>query len=606
MEQIVKFVLVKNNIQIPSYEQYLEDVMGDVLKSVGVDILENGIVYVDASEKVDVEISDFYAEITVDEIQYFIGFSFATYGGTKQLEVDIYVESNPQEFYSSFIESVQKSSKVHFSEKFKIKLKSGLLYRNCEKVKIWDRCIWLKDKQAQYFSSQLYPLIYETENLFREFISSILTKVYGGNWWEEIIPIDIKEEQIARQGGYKAIVSTLNDVEDYLMSIDVSTLKKIVSLKISKWNICYDKTVEQIIQLFKKNKNTKTLDEKLIKRMFDILSTQLEEKDNLWDEFFSKYLPNEFFKEFEEFSKNRNHVAHNKVLDRNAYLVIKLATEKIREYLEKAICKANQEIKSIERKNIERLEQEYDEMEYQETLQEIIESETGVRINNRDSIFQIFEESIQKLFSEVCDRLRFRMDIEIDDDCVYEPKEGEQYLFSVKHKILDKTVQVKCDSCVDDSEGAMSTLTMLYSNQEIYNKHEIIYTNGEASFDYEQGCYIPETQDEFGEEDLRNTINEIVDYINQSLVSIKAQVDGGAYKIIKDGGRMPIIDEPCWNCGENYICIDESIAEYGQCLCCGELNDIYECEKCGYMATEYFEFAGVQLCEHCYEKIKHE
>lgn len=52
------------------------------------------------------------------------------------------------------------------------------------------------------------------------------------------------------------------------------------------------------------------------------------------------------------------------------------------------------------------------------------------------------------------------------------------------------------------------------------------------------------------------------------------------------------------------ICVDESIAECGTCLNCGEHTDVATCERCGTIfEDEYYD--KIKLCPNCkqyYEK----
>lgn len=78
------------------------------------------------------------------------------------------------------------------------------------------------------------------------------------------------------------------------------------------------------------------------------------------------------------------------------------------------------------------------------------------------------------------------------------------------------------------------------------------------------------------------------------------------YSIIKDGGNSPLADTPCWECGEEYICIDENYGTWGQYLNCGDMNDISMCDRCGC----YFEGEpsddNPNFCDNCLDHFEKE
>ena len=73
------------------------------------------------------------------------------------------------------------------------------------------------------------------------------------------------------------------------------------------------------------------------------------------------------------------------------------------------------------------------------------------------------------------------------------------------------------------------------------------------------------------------------------------------YSIIKDGGNSPVADISCCECGEEYICVDENYGVFGQCLNCGEMNEICLCDRCGcYFEGESNEYRDApNLCDSC-------
>lgn len=235
-----------------------------------------------------------------------------------------------------------------------------------------------------------------------------------------------------------------------------------------------------------------------------------------------------------------------------------------------------------------------------------MESDSGVEIKNENEIYMIFEDAIIRLHQYVEEQLRFRLDIQVEELNKLSYIADNQFLFNIKHLLTEEEISVTCKVIIDTSQGGQSILKIIFeygSNTKIY---DVPYVNGEVSYNEEQCNYMPETEDEFGEIQLQEAIEELIDFVNVNLESLREKVDNQMYRIIKDGANSPVADICCWNCGESYICIDENYAEFGCCLNCGEMNEIYLCEKCDEYCDDVHDVAGVQLCEKCYQEFKDE
>ncbi|GKX29058.1 hypothetical protein SH1V18_15380 [Vallitalea longa] len=603
MNEIVKFGVVKNKILIDDYLEYMEKKINATFLEMKIKPSNCFIGRLNISEKVSIENgNECYAEFSIDDQKYFVGFSFETFNEVKQLEISINSYSNTEELIK-----LLANKKLTFLEIFKIVLKNNVFYTDKKKkCKAWEKCIWLIDKQSQVFATNLYPIIYETENLYRELINQVMIKVVGADWWNTIVPLDLKDDQRSKVGTYKSIVQSLNDVDETLMSIDVSDLSKLTKLKLTEWNPEYNQELTELIQIFKKRQSYKNVDGRYIDKATRILMSQLNYTDDLWEKYFSKFLPDDFFDKFHKFSNNRNHIAHNKIIDRQAYNIIKDSIFNVKNDLIQSLKSINSNIKSLEKLELDRLEKEYDAQEEDEFMREIMENESGVEIKNEDEIYMVFEDAVMRFHQVIEEQLRFRLDIEVEDTAVvvYEP--DTQTLFNIKHLVTEDEITISCKIVIDISQGGKSILELIFAYEEFSKSLDVPYVNGEVSYNEEQGYYMPETEDEFGEVQLQQAIEELIDFVNTNLESLREKVDSQMYTSIKNGGSSPVSTICCWNCGESYICIDEEYAELGRCLNCGEMNDLYICEKCGEYCDEIHEVAGVQLCEICYEKFQDE
>lgn len=337
------------------------------------------------------------------------------------------------------------------------------------------------------------------------------------------------------------------------------------------------------------------------------LKKQLVVNIDYWDKYFKNYFDNDFSAAFKEFEANRNHVAHNKILDRGAYKRIRRSIDKMDEYMKNALSKL-----SKDKKSCEQLQAEAEE--YEELLMEVKQNDAGITIRNISKIINEFEDALIEKHDDIVEALRFREDLEISE-LKFCSDNNSGALFSVVSKVNDERLDFCYSMDVNDDEGAESTLSITCEQDPfiVEDKEEtsgfifqITYANGAAEYDDEQGLYMPIAYDGIAQADIDNYVDEIVDYISNNIESMKDYVESIRYRIIKDGGDMPVASGVyCDECGEEYICIDNSLAEVGTCLNCGAHNDIAECERCGQYYQDYDE-DEIKLCDSCKDYYENE
>jgi len=326
---------------------------------------------------------------------------------------------------------------------------------------------------------------------------------------------------------------------------------------------------------------------------------------DLWVEQFSKYLSEDFIKDFKTFELNRNHIVHNKLIDRSAYGSISNSISTVEAELIKALAKIEQVVVSKEQREAREQQRAIEQEEMEVALKDIMESEAGVKIRNSQEIIEVYEEQLFIFHSELQEYLRFRNDLEIGEYKSIENDTG--ILFEIRYKVNDESAIVSYSiECMDDSQGSESVVAVnIMVGENVFSK-DIAYTNGEISFNSHQSCYMPETQDSISMEDLSALKEGAVDFLNEQFENLREKVDSEMFSIIKDGGSSPLAEFSCWECGEEYICIDENYGALGQCLNCGEMNDICFCDRC----ESYFEGTadedGPNFCENCLEDFNKE
>lgn len=584
MVNMVNFLMINGNIQPVDMFGYIENVVTELQKKGLITKIEYSPAQCDFGDDsclIEVEdtfyVANFIYSKDDKENHWQIAFEYGTYNSCSQLQIKILSADYELNVADNYLEQL----------KFAIKL---LVKPN------WEKIIWLMDKDSEQLSIALYPRIYRVENLARQLISEIMTKEYGFEWWDTYVPLTIKNKHMGRLGGYKSITPGFANVDERLMSIDIGDLNSIITLKEKKWNPAF---IPEISSFLNEQSDMK------LERMKTLLSAQMIVSIDLWVEQFSKYLSEDFIKDFKTFELNRNHIVHNKLIDRSAYGSISNSIATVEAELIKALAKIEQVVVSKEQREAREQQRAIEQEEMEVALKDIMESEAGVKIRNSQEIIEVYEEQLFIFHSELQEYLRFRNDLEIGEYKSIENDTG--ILFEIRYKVNDESAIVSYSiECMDDSQGSESVVAVnIMVGENVFSK-DIAYTNGEISFNSHQSCYMPETQDSISMEDLSALKEGAVDFLNEQFENLREKVDSEMFSIIKDGGSSPLAEFSCWECGEEYICIDENYGALGQCLNCGEMNDICFCDRC----ESYFEGTadedGPNFCENCLEDFNKE
>lgn len=586
MIALVDFILINNTQPLDNLLEYTENIINELLKKRLITQLTISCPSLNFSSSSAITgISDnifiancIYTTTNNHNTHWRLEFEFGTFTSSNQLQVKIF-----SEYYDIKIED-------NYLEQLKHTIKNIV-------KSDWEKIVWLMDKDSEMLSISLYPSIYRVENLARQLINEIMTKEYGIEWWELYVPVQIRNKHLARMGGYKAIAPSFANVDERLMSIDIGDLIKIFTLTQNKWDPVFNTEISSFL--------SGHLDIKP-NRIKDILSSQMIVTKDLWGEQFSKYLSKDFISKLKEFDLNRNHVAHNKLIDRAAYGQIQKSIEAVELELTTALMRVTEVVISKEQRETiyEQIENEKKEM--RDTLTNIMESEAGVRIRNNDEIIDLFDERLYEFHSELQSYMRFRNDIEIGD---YQSILADDYsgkLFEITYRINGSIVSVNYSlDSINNSQGAESSVEIsIQINDDMYSK-AIRYINGEVSFNEYQGNYMPETQDAFSIADLKELLEELVEFLDTHFENMREKVDLDDYRIVKDGGNSPVAEGVnCCECGEEYISIDEEYGDYGRCLNCGEMNEVSICTRC----ECYFEGPPSDdepdFCENCIDYFK--
>lgn len=567
MATLVSFVAAgyKNDSSTLDHEKYINDIGEMLVNQHLTDITPS-------PETFDDDFEYYHFEVVNNATGYRLQviFQFETFGDELQLSVEISDGSYELSIHNEYLEKV------------KLAIKDSIR-------RDWKNVIWLYDKDSELLSETLYPEVYKAENLVRQLINEVMIKKYGVSWWDIFIPESISQKWNKRKVGYKSTVPGFKNVDERLMSIDIDDLIDIMFLEKKKWEPSYNAKISDIIS----GKIDASSD-----HLIELLQAQLTVEKNLWDDF-KEYLPDDFQPTIKKFALDRNHVAHNKLLDRPAYRMILATAKQVQEEVEAAIKEFEQHFPSKE----EQARIKTERMEYMSMLSTLQAEEAGVEIRNEENIRDSFEECLSNCFDVIDEYFRFRKDLKFEYQ--FDEQNSSGTFLTVTSMVNEKSVEFNDEFSITTGEGEESSLTITAPDGF---RFDITYTNGATSYNEEQATSMPECDGSFPEYRFDELANAVIDYIDASMQSLYEKAKSEELRNVKDGGDYIMIpDLLCSECGEPAICIDEDFAPYGRCLNCGEDHDIQVCERCGtYFDNDidgHVDADGVAFCENCYQEI---
>ena len=427
--------------------------------------------------------------------KYIVIFQQDTYEWNVQLTVEI-----------GYKNSCHKSEQGYdaFLEKLKLAIKNSM-------VRDWYKCVWISDSQSLWLSREAYSEIYMAENELRAFVSKVMIDNFGAEWHDRPEFSKLSASIELNADNVKRNVPNFANIDVNLYTVTLEGLMDTVQSDIYTDAMSSDSEVQKRIK--SKIFSTTQLDK--MKSALDFLRNQYTKKYNIWDKFFIPFIdkPEEFQTSLTSFIANRNHVAHNKLLDYSAKEKMLYDTHAFRGYIKEAVRKFDSENRSEEVE--ETLQAIEDQKEYErEAHLEIVQSEAGISIRDRKKILALFREVIRDIYRDIHEILYFNEVLDVNEINSLKDEMDEQLLFTIfngRQELLNVYGLVD----IDDSEGATSVLkiSVVGGNDEDVATESIEYVNGEAEYNLEQTSYMPvvkDSLDDGNKEAVKEAVNEFV------------------------------------------------------------------------------------------------
>lgn len=561
------------------------------------------------------QIEDYCKKIINDTISSCPDFSIQEYYGChERLGNEVYELSSPQGSYevALTVDTYEKKAarmQVTIQTRYEVDAQWGLEKRydryleqlkiaikNCIKAD-WNQCTWLVDDQSELLNADLYPRIFRIENQIRAFCSRVLIRRLGTQWLNLYGLEKYKASIMNMSVNFKQRVPDFNDIDASFMSMTLETLfdvlKKGKSYKelVPLAQVDFQK-IHEIIASAQQDK------------LFSFMQAKREVDINIWDDLFAQYFdePEKFWTTVTQYIKNRNHVAHNKLVSWSVYRTISVELDEITRIVSEAQEKYNNSDFSEEVLMTLQLEAEQTELEadYNENYwRDRLRDETGVDILSDDDIFAKFDETITELYNALFDRYHY-------DPCFGLSTSGKPVvngtavLCKVQSNASEEAVEIVISTNIDGDSDADSTLTITcYHGSEKIADAQIVYHNG-SGHEHDDGSMLPDSESEYNESELDDFENKLFNYVEGNLNPLIAEMNTLAYKAVKEGDQEPVADFPCEECGKFGISVLESFLPIGKCCYCGYENEVHICELCG---TIFDDTGGRgNICNGCYSE----
>ena len=539
--------------------------------------------------------------VVVNDIYYELIFTIDTYQ-YKKARMKVSIERPEKLDVATFGNQVLADGEVYdiFLEQLKIAIKNAF-------KKDWAVCSWITDEQSEQLCSHLYPGIFKVENKIRAFANKILVHHIGKDWIKQYGMEKYEESHKSMSVDFKRKVPCFADIDDTFISMTMETMMEVIL----KANIYEDEIVLNQSDMAKLHQE---IAGGAANQLLELIRNRRKVKIDIWKDIFKRYFADEDVAKsnITDFIKNRNHVAHNKLLNWSGYQVMKQNIEQLDSIIEKANQSFEESIPSEEQYmtwniGVEEEESEAARREWErDYLRLRISGETGVEIREEEEIYELFSETLGELYNEFSDIYYFDPQFDMSKKSDIAMTEEEQVLFSIRsNAVKTAVVEVVTDMTFDSDMDRDSSLyiSCRRDGTEIF-RTVLEYHNGSGMEDTFEGKIVLNSESYYNTDELDEFKDELKGYIEENLNPLISKKESLEYIAATSGGGELVADIPCMECGKYGISISEDFYPLGHCCYCGEENYIKQCQRCG----KWYEDGDGNdtICAECLEKVMEE
>lgn len=456
--------------------------------------------------------------------------------------------------------------------------------------KNWQGCTWLIDDQSEFLCAELYPHFFRLENRIRAFVNEVLIQHMGQNWLNYPGLEQYKEAIRGMENSFKQTVPQFANINSSLLSMTLEMLSELMR----DAKVYSNNTVLTSADISRVNEHLKGQN---IKAAREFIMRRRKIEIDLWSDVFSQYFadPEQFVTELKQFTKSRNHIAHNKLITLAVFYQIYNELSIFGAHVQNAASEFERKNASEELLDTWQYEREQDEYDEQYWSDRIF-GETGVEIRDEDEIYELLCQTVAELYDTVSDRYHYDPCFEVSD--METPvKDGTTKVFTVTSNASDEKLTLFVSIVVDDEMDTSSYLTIEAKHgEDVIAKVECTYHNGEGH-EGEEGLCVADSDSEYDDTEVHDFLEDLISYIEEDLNPYVKQVSAMEYECGRHGGTSPVADFACQECGKDGVSITEDLLPIGKCCYCGYENEHYVCELCG---TVYDDMGGDEhLCNGC-------
>ena len=476
------------------------------------------------------------------------------------------------------IESVDHGTSYNTElESLKRLLKNRLL-------KDWQVCTWLQDDQSEALCTELYSNIFHLENDLRAFVSKVMIFHFGITWLQRFGMEKYLQSVETMETEFKQRVPDFENINTQFLSMTLETLKEILFQGLIYKEPIYlnPKEYELLCTIIQRRKHEDAKKYLSERRIVD---------KNLWKDIFAKYFdsPEKFESAFLNFIKNRNHVAHNKIVSLHVYKTIQKDFLELRTFLDEALANFDSENASSELKEswMETIE-EVDFSEYKRNyLRDKIEEELGITIFSQDTIYDKFCDTIYELYNNFYDRYHYDEQFKVTEYIVPDSYKRTIVFSVISNACPDSVINIRVKIDINDEIDADSSMKVTCEKDtEVLFRANIIHHNG-SGYEDEDGVLVAGSETSYDDTELDEMKEELINYIDEKLNPYIAELEALEYISGTEGGPSPVAYFSGENCGQFGVSVRESFFPLGKCCFCGFQNVIKVCHKCGEIYDVY-------------------